>query len=149
MKRDEYRENYRWDKEFSERYVICGVCALDRNGLVYATGEHLDLFTKYSNLDKLNTLPFAYFYNSNIDYEYRVSPSQSNPMLLLPSKERALVECIKHSDWMDEGFLIEGLKSYLDNFWDGEELYRVAAHFDVSKETLDYCLKEAGEDCEV
>lgn len=148
MRNGEFQETYPWDREFKEPYVICGVCALARNGLVYANAEHLELFTEYRELDRLNTLAFAYFYNPGIDYEYELSRSVSNPLLLLPSKERALAECIRFADNVDEGFLIEGLKSYLDNFWD-DRLYDVAGYFGVTREKLDYWLREAREDCEV
>ena len=64
-------------------------------------------------------------------------------MLLLPSKERAVVECIKHLDWIDEGLLIEGIQNYISNFWDKKLLYEAAAHFNLPEDELEYWLEEA------
>ena len=139
---------YDWDHEFNELLVICGHCSLIRNGLVIGNSAHLDLFTCYMELHRVETLAFTYYYNSFIDYKYEVTPSKSNPKLLLPSKERAIVECIKFLDNVDEGLLVEALKSYLDYFWD-DRIYEVGLHFGVSRETLDYWFQEAKEDCEI
>ena len=80
-----------------------------------------------------------------IDYKYELRPSKENPLLLIPSKERAIAECIKYLDYMDEGELIEALKEYLDRFWD-DRIYEVGEHFGVSKEILDYWFEEAKND---
>ena len=139
---------FKWDHNFTEMYVICNVCALARNGLVFANSSHLDLFTKYKNLNGLQTLAFSYYYNDNIDYKYDVTPSQSNELLLKPTKERALVENIIFIDNVDEGFLIEALKNYQEQFWN-DRIYEVADHFGLARETLDYWLEEARNDCEI
>ena len=102
----------------TEPHVICNICALARNGLVIYNAEYLNLFTDNNQLGLMFSAGVvSYYYNPDIDYEYEVTPSETNPLLLRPSKERALVECIKFLDYVDEGLLIEGLKSYLDNFW--------------------------------
>ena len=141
-------QSINWDKNFTERYVICNQCALARNALVIEDGTRLNLFTKFKKLNFITTQAFAYYYNPDIDYEYEVTPSKTNPLLLLPSKERAIVECIKWLDYVDEGVLIEALQSYLDYFW-SDRIYEVGNHFGVNKETLDYWFKEAREDEEV
>lgn len=146
MLRERYQESD-WDVNFTEKYVICNACALARNGLIYFSSKHLDLFTNIASLSKIRTQVMSYYYNPNIDYEYEVTPS-ANPFLLRPSKERALVECIKFLDYVDEGLLIEGLKSYLDNFWD-DKIYEVGEHFGVSRETLDYWFEEARNDYDI
>lgn len=139
---------FKYDKQYTKRYVITGACALARNGLVYANAEHLELQSCVLDVPVLRTVPCNFYYNPEIDWEYELTPSVTNPLLLLPSKERALVECIKHLDWVDEGFLIEALKDYLWRFYDadGEKLYKAAEHFDVSKEAIDYWLDEARND---
>ena len=83
-------------------------------------------------------IPCNFYYNSNIDYVYELSPGQVNPLLLQPSKERAIVENIAHLDWIDEGILIEAMQSYLLWFRNDEKLYKCADHFNVSRETIDY-----------
>lgn len=148
MKQNRYPEAYNWDNEFTHSYVICNHCALVRNGLIYANAAHLDLFTKHKELDKISTLAFTYYYNPDIDYEFEVRPSKSNPLLLLPTAERAIAECIKYIDNVDEGLLIEALKSYLDNFWN-DRLYQICEHFGISRETIDWWLEEARNDYEV
>ena len=147
MLKERYQESD-WDVNFTKKYVICNACALFRNGLIYFSSKHLDLFTNIANLNEIRTQVVSYYYNPDIDYEYEVTPSETNPLLLRPSKERALVECIKFLDYVDEGLLIEGLKSYLDYFWD-DKIYEVGEHFGVTKETLDYWFQEARDDYEV
>lgn len=83
-----------------------------------------------------------------IDYKYELRQSKENPLLLIPSKERAIVECIKWLKYVDEGELIEALKTYLDMFWDNR-IYEVGEHFGISKETLDYWFEEARNDEEI
>lgn len=134
---------YRFDKYYTESSVITGSCALTRCGLTSCNAEHLDLQTTIQSLDGLKFVPCNFFYCADIDYAYEVSESPTNPVLLQPSKERALVECIKHLDWCDEGILIEALKSYLLWFRDDEKLYVCAEHFNVGRDTIDYWINEA------
>jgi hypothetical protein len=141
--------DYIYDNEIKETRVMCAQCAFARQGLIYWIGPHLDLWTYYSSIDGLNTSAVRYLYNKNIDYEYEVQPYFTNPNLLLPSKERAIVEYIKCERWCDEGTLIEGLKTYLDQFCDMEHLYEVAEFFKLDKPILDYWIKEALEDEEI
>ncbi len=134
---------YKYDKEFTKCYVLTGACMLARNGMVYASVTHLDLQTDIKEMDLFYAGISSFFYNPDIDYEYCVSKSVSNPLLLLPSKERAVVECIKHLDWIDEGLLIEGIQNYISNFWDKKLLYEAAAHFNLPEDELEYWLEEA------
>lgn len=145
MSGDYIFDEYVRDKE----YVVCGICALVRNGLIIANKEHLDLFTAFPEIDGLDAFAVRYIYNPDIDYEYEVSPSFTNPLILLPSKERALVEYLICGKYCDEGILIEALKSYLMWFRNLEKLYRTAAHFGLRREVLDYWIQEAEADEEV
>lgn len=142
-------EKYSFDKYYTERSVISGSCALARCGLTTCNAEHLDLQTTIEALDGMMLVPCNFHYCENIDYEYEVIESSTNPILLQPSKERALVECIKNPDWCDEGILIEALKSYLLWFYDEEKLFRCAKHFGVEKSMVEFWLNEAREDYEV
>lgn len=142
-------EEFLYDQFYTKKAVITGVCALARNGLVYANATHLDLQTDELRLDKLHTVPCNFFYNANIDWNYDLSKSESNPLLLLPSKERAIIECIQHISWCDEGILIEALKTYLMWFRDDKKLYACADHFAVPRDTVDYWINEALTDEEV
>ena len=129
--------------------VVCGSYALAKNSLLCFNPDILCVFTDSTILEKVTCTGFDYYYfNPDIDYEYEVRPSNENPLLLIPSKERAIVECIKWLDYVDEGELIEALKEYLDHFWDNS-IYEVGNHFGISKETLDYWFEEARNDEEV
>ena len=132
-----------YDFALTKQAVCCGSTALARNGLVMFDVIHLNLQTKKSELDITSYAYFSLFYNPDIDYEYCVSKSAKNPLLLLPSKERAIVECIKHLDWIDEGLLIEGIQNYINNFWNEKLLYEAASHFSLPEEELKYWLEEA------
>ncbi len=140
---------YKFDQNYTEKSVITGACALARAGLTTTSTNHLDLQTSIKSLDGLRTLPCNFYYNGNIDYVYELSPGQVNPLLLQPSKERAIVENIAHLDWIDEGILIEALQNYLLWFRNDEKLYKCADHFNVPRETIDYWIREAEEDEEV
>lgn len=83
--------SYKFDKEYHNRYIITGACALARNGLIYANAEHLVLQTTIKSLNGLQTIPCDWHYNSDIDWDFKVTPSPTNPNLLLPSKERSLI----------------------------------------------------------
>lgn len=136
-----------YDYKVKEKSVLCGFTALSRNGLIIFNADHLCLQTSIDN--DLDCDIFTYYYNSNIDYCYEVKPSKTNPLLLQPSKERAIVECILHLDWIDEGLLIEGLKTYLDQFYNEPKLQKVAKHFNLHESELKYWINEAINDCEV
>lgn len=138
-----------YDKEIDKNAVICAQCAFSRCGLTTQDWVHLDLWTSFSEIDGVETGAVRYLYNPHIDFEYELTPMDTNPLLLLPSKERAIVEYIKCEKWCDEGTLIEGLKTYLYQFINMDKLYEVADHFELNREILDYWIKEAYEDEEV
>lgn len=140
---------FNYDKFLCERSVCSGFTSLSRCGLIVFNDTHVCLQCNSRQLDNKSFCYFTFQHNKNIDYEYEVIPSPTNPLLLQPSKERALVENILHLDWIDEGLLIEALQTYLDQFYDEEKLYRVAAYFGLDKDTLNYWIKEAKEDYEV
>ena len=133
------------DKE----YVLCGPCALARAGLVTYSTELLYLQTSYKELDGVCTIYITYWFYDDIDTQYCVTPGDENPLILHPSKERAIIEYLKCKRWCDEGILIEALKSYLLWFRDDDKLYKCADHFGVSRDTIDYWINEALTDEEV
>lgn len=141
--------NCPYDKLVSEQHVVCGPCALARAGLVMFNYAHIQMMTKYKELDALSISFATYYYYNDIDYEHWVYPSETNPLLLQPTKERAIVDYIRNEKWCDEGILIEALKSYLMWFRNDEELYKVADFFNVSRDVIDYWINEALTDEEV
>lgn len=140
-----------YDSLVTNKSVAFGRCALARNGLTAQNYVVLGLMTKYQELDGIDLCVCKYYYNPSIDYEHFVKPMDTNPLILLPTPERALVEYIKNEKWCDEGTLIEALKTYdfRDDRRNYELLYKVAEFFDLPSDTLDYWIKEAKEDTEV
>lgn len=124
-------------------YVACNSFALAVNGLVFASTEHIDLMTAFEELDGIDLVYLSYFYNAKIDKVYEVSVYPKDEHILIPSKERAIVEYIINQKWCDEGLLIEALRSYIDQFWDEEKLFTAADYFELSRDTLNYWLEEA------
>lgn len=138
-----------YDDIVTDKRVLCGTSALNRAGLISASSNHLYLMTTWEEFDNLD-LAYAHFvYYPKVDYKHWVSPSKSNPLILQPTKERAIVEYILNEKWCDEGLLIEALKSYISFFWNEKELYKVADFFGLKRDVLDYWIKEAKEDEEV
>jgi hypothetical protein len=135
--------DFPYDNLISERRVICGVCALGRSGLTTYDMKHLDLFSPYPEVDGVSTVYISYYYKKNIDYDHWVFASESNPLLLQPTKERALVEYILNEKWLDEGVLLEAINDYIEYFPNHEKLYEVADFFKLSREVLNYWICEA------
>lgn len=138
-----------YDNLVTEKRVLCGPCALTRAGLTTYSAQLLFLETPYQIIDGVSTVYITYWYYENIDYEFELTQSKSNPLILQPSKERAIVEFIQCEKWCDEGILLEALNSYLLWFRNDERLYECADHFGLARSTLDYWIKEALEDEEV
>ena len=137
------------DEEIKTKAVICGDRALEESGLLYYNpGARLDIFTKYKELNNLNLAVITYYYNPNIDYTNFVKPLKSNNNLLVPSMERAIIECIKFIDTVSEGSLIEALKDYQLRYKNYDKLYTMADFYQVSKEDLDRWIYEAENDYE-
>lgn len=132
-----------------ETSIACGSYALAQNSLICFSPSIFCVFTDSTILENVTCTGFDYYYrNMAIDYKYELRPSRENSLLLIPSKERAIVECIKWLEYVDEGELIEALKTYLDMFWDNR-IYEVGEHFGISEETLDYWFEEARNDEEI
>ena len=137
---------YKFDRLLEYKYIIGQNCALARVGLTTQNAVHLDLFSDVNESDHLSNGRITYYYKENIDYEHYVTPMETNSNLLLPTKERALVEYIQNEKWCDEGTLIEALKTWLFAFKDMDKLYEVADFFGLDRATLDYWIHEAETD---
>lgn len=125
--------------------VLCCEAALANNGLTYFDPNYPIVFTEY---ELLNGKSFGYskhIYNNNIDYDNYVRVCSNTDKILIPTKERAIVESIKFKDYCDEGILIEAIKNYLGSFKNFVELYKVAQFYNVDKYEIDYWIKEAEE----
>ena len=131
-----------------KKYVLCNTCALARNGLSYEYGAYIDVLTTKKNMDGLQFHFASFTYEKNIDYEHYVKETLPNRNLLLPTKERAIVEAIIHIDRCPEGILIEAIKMYLEDNDDLSKLYEVSDFFKLSRDTLEYWLEEARNETE-
>lgn len=138
-----------YESVIDEKRVTCGNYALAGAGLISWNLIHLDLMTDDAEFDNFDMVYITYYYYPKIDYEHWVTESRQNPLILQPTKERAIVEYILNEKWCDEGILIEALKSYLEFFRNDEELYEVADFFGLKREVLDYWITEAENDEDV
>lgn len=113
-----------------------------------AGGTKINLFTEIEDVDGIDFAVVVYRYKHNADTEHYLRKSPQNELLLIPTRERAIVEYIQGERYQDEGLLIEAIKTYLEESKDLELLYEVADFFSLDRKTLDYWLKEAKEDIE-
>ena len=125
--------------------VVCNACAMGRAGLSNCITWKLDLWTSYESLHKADIGLAVYYYKENIDYDNYLIPDKDNPFILVPTKERAIVEAII-DDMLDEGILIESIQNYLQFFCNMDLLYEVADFYKLDRDTLEYWLQEAREE---
>lgn len=130
-------------------HVACGSYALAYNGLTTYSWNHPDLMTSYKELDGVNLYYLSYYYFDKIDYCFRLRRIEESSFILMPSKERAIVEYVLGEKWRDEGILLEALTTYLQYFYDDSELWTVARHFDLAEKELRYWLGEARKELEL
>ena len=145
----EMNKDLRFDSLIKEKSVLCWNCSLNRCGLISYNGTILNVWSHDKETDGEGSGPIVYFYHEEpIDTEHYLVPCSTNPLLLIPTKERAIVEYIINEKWCDEGLLIEALKSYMFDFntTDFTLLYEVADFFGLSREILDYWIHEAETD---
>lgn len=135
-----------YESVVDEKRVLCGACALGWTGLAMVNYNHLCMMTSFPKYDGFSLVYMTYYYYPKIDYEHWVTPYIKNPNILVPTKERAIVEYLKNEKWCDEGLLIEALRNYLDFFRNDKELFKVADFFELERDTLLYWMKEALEE---
>lgn len=139
----------KYDGLVVESSIMCGQCALARNGLTTHNNESLCFWTSVKELDGKDFRCATYYYKKDFDTEHYLAPAKTNPLILIPTPERAIVEYIQNEKWCDEGTLIEALKSYLFRYGNTEKLFEVARFFGLSEEHLSYWITEAEEDEEI
>lgn len=130
-----------------EPIVMLGEQALSRVGLVRSLLTTLQCSTIYVGYDgQGNDICRWYFNPLALRYEH-TKPSPYHPMILEPTRERALIECMLLKEYFNEGILIEGLKDYL--YYEEnpvEKLHNEAKFWKFPLDTVDYWIKEAEED---
>lgn len=127
------------------QYVMVGISALCYSGLSTANCYVPDLLTTIEGIDGVLIAGMVnYYYIGDIDYTAYVTPLKEVTNILIPTYERAIVECIKHDlRFADEGYFVEAVDRYLSFFYNRPLLEEVANHFGVPMEKVDYWLKES------
>lgn len=125
--------------------------AMNRVGLCYFNSWYLDLASDRKELNGFKFPMCRYLYYPDLDRIHYLTPSKDNPNLLIPTRERAIVDYIKlEEEYGDEGILIESLQSYLRDYEeDLPKLYEVADFFKLPRKELDYWLNEAREESDM
>lgn len=127
-------------------YVLFGASALANAGLTTMTTDAITVFTKIKSVEGFWGIARFVYIEDDIDYTNFVTRGKTHPHILIPTKERALVESIKYIDKCDEGFLMEALDTYVNwNKEDVSKLEEVAEFYHVSKETVHYWINEMQE----
>lgn len=122
--------------------VIVGDHALTTAGLTTTLCNIIQCSTGIPDFNQLGLFPVYYYtMDSWNDFAY-TKPSKTNPLVHIPTKERALVEAMKY-EYFNEGILIESLITYITTFYNKELLEEVADHFKLPRERLQYWLDEA------
>ena len=122
--------------------VTVGDHALANAGLTTTFYNPIQCSTGIKDFSDIGTFPVYYYTMDSWNDLTYTKPSKTNPLVHIPSKERALVEAMKY-EYFNEGILIESLITYITTFYNKELLEEVADHFKLSREHLQYWLDEA------
>ena len=127
-------------------YVVCTSCALARNGLTYVNPAPLTVFTRHKSFHNKNFGLASFVYSENeINTTDYVQAVPNNSHILVPTRERAIVESIIHLDGCDEGELVEAINTYITGkeICDMDKLYEVADFFGLARSELEYWIEES------
>lgn len=130
------------------RYVLTGDSALYYNGAsvtINFTPFVLSDMFKGIQVVRLRGYVHYCYINEKPDTENYVTPYENCPNILIPTYERAFIECIKYNmEFCDEGNFCDSLCRYL-TFAHGDysKLYGVADFYNVPRSEVDYWIKES------
>ena len=121
--------------------VLTGINALVHNGISTSFETNLEILT--DDVDLKGTT--GYCYVGELDLINFLQEKPIVDQVYVPTAERALIELIKHNlRFIDEGFFLEGMDMYVtSNKFNYNLLMKVASHFNVSKDLVDYWIKES------
>ena len=121
--------------------VLTGINALVHNGISTSFETNLEILT--DDVDLKGTT--GYCYVGELDLINFLQEKPIVDQVYLPTAERALIELIKYDlRYIDEGFYLEGMNMYVtSNKFNYNLLMKVANHFKVSKDLVDYWIKES------
>lgn len=128
----------------SEVRVITGQPAMIYCGLSVEYDVMPVVLTPHKDLDCLKLAGLVwYYYCDNIKPEYETHVSSFCNKILVPSQERAIVDCLRLSELpLDEGVFCDCLDRYQTNP-DIPKLKEVALVLGVSWDVVDYWLRES------
>ena len=123
-----------------------GAGALNRLGLVtWYDGQSFQT-TTHPEYEGRQVCYSLLWYLPDIDaddaYIERILKTNFGPMRL-PTKERALVDYMRHLDIFELSYFVDGLHDYLEEFGP-EELLKVAEHYGVREEMSKWIHEDAG-----
>lgn len=123
-----------------------GACALQRQGLVSWFLGQLFQTAPSANWHRKEVLNSLLWYLPDIDaddaYIERILKTNFGPMRL-PTKERALVDYMRHLDIFELSYFVDGLHDYLEEFGPNK-LLKVAEHYGVREEMSKWIHEDAG-----
>ena len=121
--------------------VLTGINALVHNGISTSFETNLEILTGDVKLKETT----GYCYVEELDLINFLQQRPIVDQVYVPTAERALIELIKHNlRFIDEGFFLEGMDMYVtSNKFNYNLLMKVASHFNVSKDLVDYWIKES------
>ena len=124
-----------------DKAVLTGINALVHNGISTSFETNLEILTDDVNLKGTA----GYCYVEGLDLINFLQEKPIVDQVYVPTAERALIELIKHNlRFIDEGFVLEGMDMYVtSNKFNYNLLMKVASHFNVSKDLVDYWIKES------
>lgn len=129
---------------FSEDCIIVGEQALMRNGLTNLVDPNIQVSIDVALTCGLRGKWLSFYFSPWAKDFRHTSPSKANPLIHVPTAERALIEYMCLLENFSEGILEEGMRNYL---WrhndDPAALYEEASLWHCPVGLVDYWVSEA------
>lgn len=128
------------------KLVLCGTSAMYYNGLCDDKVHCPDVLVETNELDGLRLYDYVnYYYVEDIDYINYLTPLDWCTNILVPSIERAIIECIKYDlRFTDEMYFCDVFGRFINGYsYDLSKLEEVANHFDVPMSKVNYWIEES------
>lgn len=130
------------------KHILIGEQAFCRCGLTTLFSPILQCSTLYTKITGIWNPVVMWYFNPFADKYEHTKPGPVHPNILEPTVERAIVEYIMFHEYFDEGILIEGLQTYLNQHTDLSALYAEAEYWHLPKSWVDHWIQEAIDDCD-
>lgn len=128
------------------KLVMCGTSAMCYNGMSIAGVYQPDILVENEELDGLRLAGHVnYYYVKDIDCTNYLTQLKEVQNILIPSRERAIVECIKYNlRFTNETYFCDSFERYLNgNLYNEKMLKEVANHFKVPYSDIEYWISES------